>query len=340
MNIEVAITIVLGVVFAFSIGASDETLATLIGSGGIRLRYALIIGASLAGAGAYFLSHGVAESIGSDIINGSAVDLARFQAWILISILISVTAWLLVSSRTGVPVSTTYSIVGAFIGVAFCAPLLNTAFPEAIRWDQLGDVFVGLVASPVLGLAIAYAVAIGIKRFVRRRIGSLSGLENFERVLLIVLVFFSFFNQLNRAGNDAGKALGIFYGLAAGGQIDSLGLALLLVTGSAAVGLGLLLFGRNLLKNVGKNLIEIRPSDAICIETSMSVVLVLANLLGLPISGGQVLVFSILGLSLSKHEPINNRKLKRMVYSWIVTLPVAALSTAGILALLLLGLGA
>ncbi|NMC04091.1 MAG: inorganic phosphate transporter [Candidatus Lokiarchaeota archaeon] len=339
MNVEVIITVVLAIAFAFSIGANDETLATLIGSGGIRLRYALIVGASLAGMGSYFLSHGVAQSIGSKMINDAAVDLPRFQVWILISILVSVTAWLLFASKTGLPVSTTYSIVGAFMGVALCAPLLGTVMSDAIQWDQMGEVFVGLFASPLLGLSISYAIAIGIKRLVRRRIKGLSGMEKFEWIFLIILVFLAFFNQLNRAGNDAGKALGIFYGLAAGAQIDAIELVLLLVAGSVAVGMGLLLLGRNILKNVGKNLIEIRPSDALCIEASLSVVLLLANILGLPISSGQVLIFAIVGLSLSKHEPINKRKLKHIVSSWFVTFPVAALSTAGILALLVVGLG-
>ncbi len=339
MNVETIITLVLGLAFAFGIGAGDETLATLVGSGGMRLRRATVLGAGLAMAGALFLSQGVASAIGTEVINQERIDLARYQSWILISVLISVTALLIVASRTGLPVSTTYGIIGAFFGVALCAPLLGSDFSTILHWAQLQEIAVGWVLSPILGLAVALIVGYLVKRFVRRRMRGLGGLEKLERTLMIALVFFSCFNQLNRAGNDAGKALGIFYSLGASGQIDGGTMVVMLISGSFMVGLGLFTIGRHLLKNVGRNLIEIWPSDAICIEASMSIVLLLANLFAMPISGGQVLVCAIVGLAISKHEPVNKKKLKRIVYSWILTFPLAAASSAGILVLLVAGFG-
>ncbi len=336
---EIIFTLVLGLAFAFGIGAGDETLATLVGSGGMRLRRATLLGAILATVGAMFLSHGVASSIGTELVNQESFDYDRFQVWILVSVLVSVTAWLIVASRTGLPVSTTYSIVGAFFGVALCAPLLGSEFITMLHWNQMQEIVIGWIASPLLGLGFALLVGYLVKRFVRRRINSLGGLEKFERTLMIVLVFFSCFNQLNRAGNDAGKALSIFYSLGAAGQIDGAMLVAMIVSGSIMVGLGLFIIGRHLLKSVGKSIIEIRPSDAICIEASMSIVLLIANLFALPISGGQVLVFAIIGLAKAKHEPVNKKKLKRIVYSWILTFPLAAMSSAGLLVLIVAGFG-
>jgi PiT family inorganic phosphate transporter len=339
VNLEIIITIVLGLAFAFGIGAGDETLATLVGSGGMRLRRAAILGGVLASVGALFLSQGVASAIGTELINQESIDFARYQAWILVSVLVSVTAWLVVASRTGLPVSTTYSIIGAFFGVALCAPLIGSDFFTILNWTQLQEIMVGWILSPLLGLGFALILGHLLKRLVRRKMRGLGGLEKLEHALMIVLVFFSCFNQLNRAGNDAGKALGIFYNLAAVGQIDGVMLVVLIVTGSIMIGLGLIIIGRHLLKSVGKNLIEIRPSDAICIEASMSIVLLLANMLALPISGGQVLIFAIIGLALSKHEPVNKKRLKKIVYSWIITFPLAAVSSAGVLLLLITGFG-
>ncbi|MEX2683942.1 MAG: anion permease [Candidatus Sigynarchaeota archaeon] len=337
MNVEVILTIILGLAFAFGIGASDETLATLVGSGGMRLRQATVVGAILATIGAIFLSQGVATSIGIEIVNHESFDLARYQSWILVSVLISVTTWLIMASRTGLPVSTTYSIIGAFVGVALCAPLLGTEFSKMLNWEKLQNIVIGWIASPLLGLAFTWIMGHLMKRFIRRRIRGLGGMEKLERTLMIALIFFSCFNQINRAGNDAGKALGIFYSLGAAAQIDGPTMVMMIIAGSVMVGSGLLIIGRHLLRNVGKNLIEIRPSDAICIETSMSIVLLLANLIALPISGGQVLVFAIIGLAMAKHESVNKKRLKRIVYSWLITFPLAAASSAGILALFFRG---
>nr|MDO8109536.1 inorganic phosphate transporter [Candidatus Sigynarchaeota archaeon] len=335
MNVEILITLVLGVGFAFSIGAGDETLATLVGSGAMRLRRAVILGGVLAALGAMLFSSGVAQSIGTEMLNASVLDMSRYQAWIMVSILISVTVWILIASRIGMPVSTTYSIIGAFIGVALCGPLIGTDFSSALHWNQMQEIVLGWIFSPLLGLGSCLGISFLMNRFIRRRISGLAGLERIERVFMIILIFFSCFNELNRSGNDAGKALGIFYGLAGSGQIDPGMLVAMIVIGGIAVGLGLIIIGKYLLRNVGKHLIEIRPSDALCIEISMAIVLLMANLLALPISGGQVLIFAIVGMSLIKHETVNKRRLKRIVYSWIITFPVAALTSAAVLSLLL-----
>jgi len=247
---EIILTLVLGLAFAFGIGAGDETLATLVGSGGMRLRRAVVLGAILAAVGAMFLSQGVATSIGTELVNHESFDFARYQAWILVSVLLTVTAWLIIASRTGLPVSTTYSIIGAFIGVALCAPLFGTEFSMMLHWSELQYIVIGWIVSPFLGLAFAWIVGYLVKRFIRRKIHGLGGLEKFERTLMIALVFFSCFNQVNRAGNDAGKALGIFYSLGYAGQIDGAMMVLMIIAGSIMVGLGLLIIGRHLLKLV------------------------------------------------------------------------------------------
>lgn len=335
VDIEVIVTLVLGVAFAFSIGSGDETMATTIGCGAMRLKHAVILAGILAALGAFFLSSGVAHSIGVNLLNLPPASTSRYQGWIMVSILVSVSTWMIVASKTGLPVSVTYCIVGGFIGVAFCAPLLGTDFSSAIHWDELETIVIGWIASPLLGLGCAIGITLVMKRFIRRRIRGLDDMEKMERVFMIVLIFIACFNQLNREGNDAAKALSIFHGLEFGGQIDETTFSIMLVIGSIAIGLGLIVVGRNLLRNVGKNIIEIRPSDAICIETSMSIVLLLANILSLPISGGQVLIFAIVGLSIVNHVTVNKKTLKRIIYSWIVTLPLAMFASAGVLALLL-----
>ena len=333
------VTLVLGVAFAFGIGAGDETMATMVGSGAMRLKRVVILAGILATMGALFLSSGVAQSIGSGLLNLSPAVMTRYQGWVLISILISVSTWLVIASKTGLPVSTTYSIIGAFIGIALCAPLLGTDFLSVIHWEQMQEILLGWIVSPILGLGCSLAISFAVNHFMRRKIKGLAGMEKYERVLMVILIFLACFNQVNRAGNDAGKVMGIFYSLGLGGQINAFELGMMIIIASSSVGFGLFLVGRHLLRNVGRNLIVIRPSDAICIETSMSIVLSIANMLAIPISGGQVLIFAIIGLALVKHEPVNKKKLKHIIYSWIITFPVAMISTAAVFSVLLISFG-
>ena len=328
MDVLVIITLLFTIAFAFGIGSNDETMATTVGTGGLRLKHAIILALGLSIIGALFFSANVAKSIGTGLLNESNIDLGRYQSWIMLSVLIGVSSWLILASRIGAPVSGTHSVVGAIFGIAICAPLLGGDFLNAIQWAGLGKVVLGWITSPILGLGASLLISWLMKKFVRRKIKGLDQLAKVERTLLILLVFLVCFNQINRAGNDAGNALGVFYGLFDSGQIDNPTLNFMLVLGSAAIGLGLFIVGRNLLKSVGKNIIEIRPSDAFCIESSVLIVLLLSNYLGLPISGSHVLIFAIIGLAKIKRESIDKKSLKKIAYSWIITFPVAALFSA------------
>lgn len=330
----IIVTLVFTVAFAFGIGSNDETMATTVGSGGLRLKVAVFIASILAVIGAFFMSGAVAKSIGTGLLTNSG-DITANQGLIMLSVLIAVSAWLVIASKIGAPVSGTHSVVGAIFGVGICAPLLGSNFLEAIRWGGLSKVVLGWIFSPVLGLGFSIGISLLMKYLVRRQAKGLRDLERIERVMLVFLVCLVCFNQVNRAGNDAGNALGVFYALSESGEMDSSLLTTMTLVGSVAIGLGLFIVGRNLLKSVGKGIIEIRPSDAICIETSVLIVLLISNTFGLPISGSHVLIFAIIGLAIVKREKIDKKSLKKIALSWGITFPAAAFFCAGILSLLL-----
>ena len=53
------------------------------------------------------------------------------------------------------------------------------------------------------------------------------------------------------------------------------------------------------------------------------------TLIGMPISGTQVLIFAIMGSSKAKREKPNSKAIKKIVISWIITIPVAAAVAIG-----------
>ena len=79
-----------------------------------------------------------------------------------------------------------------------------------------------------------------------------------------------------------------------------------------------------MIKNVGNNLIAIKPSDAVSIELSTSIVLFLATIFGFPVSGSHVLIFSVVGAGLVKGERPEKKPFKRIILSWLITFPIAA----------------
>ena len=92
--------------------------------------------------------------------------------------------------------------------------------------------------------------------------------------------------------------------------------------------LGLIVVGKNVIKSVGGGLVKMRPSDGVVIQLSSVLVLFLVTMLGLPISGSHVLIFAILGAAYIKGERPDKKSFRKMVVSWIITFPVAALLSA------------
>ena len=94
------------------------------------------------------------------------------------------------------------------------------------------------------------------------------------------------------------------------------------------IAFGIIVIGRIVIKNVGNNLIAIKPSDAFSIELATSSVIFLATILGFPISGSHVLIFAIVGAGMAKGEKPNKKSFTKIIISWIITFPVAAALSA------------
>ncbi len=321
MDPLVIVLLVLMVVLAFGIGANDETMATLVGSRVVKTKYAIGLGAILSFVGVMFLSESVGKTIGENLL-GESVE---YNVFMLFAVIISTTIWLVVASRTGAPISTTHSVVGAVFGVAIVWSFqAEGSFISSMSWGKLGEVALGWVLSPVLGMLGAALFKIIIEKILSKFQKGLERTEKIERIFGILLIGIIGWTQISRGGNDSANALGIMYGLIESGQFSSdYSIYLILATG-AVLSAGLVIIGKNVIKNVGNNLIAIKPSDAVSIELSTSIVLFLATIFGFPISGSHVLIFSVVGAGLVKGERPEKKPFVRIILSWIITFPIAA----------------
>jgi PiT family inorganic phosphate transporter len=313
---------------AFGIGANDETMATLVGSRAVKLKIAVILGGVLVFVGVWFLSSKVSKTVGSGLLGGDVV----YTVSMMLAILISTTIWLVIASKTGAPISTTHSIVGSVFGIAVVwAIRYQRSFIDALSWDKMGGVVLGWVLSPLFGYFGAYLFELAMKKFINSRKIGLDTLEQIEKKFVYMLIVAVCWTQISRGGNDSANALGIMFGLIESGDIAETNTVLIdvlkLLTGLMLT-LGLIVVGRNVIKNVGNNLIEMRPSDAFSIQISTSIVIFVSTMLGLPVSGSHILIFAVLGAGRVKGERPDKKTFRKMVISWVITFPVAATLSA------------
>lgn len=322
MDPLVIVLLFLMVTLAFAIGANDETMATLVGSRAIKLKTAVILGGCLVFLGVLLLSASVGETIGKNLL-GAEVE---YEINMMLAILVSTSIWLVVASKTGAPISTTHSVVGSVFGIAILYSIQKgTPFVQSLNWVKMGDVALGWVISPILGFIGAYLVQIVVSKFIRLRLKGLESLEKLEKGFMWLLIVAVSWTQISRGGNDSANALGILFGLIETGEVNpNMHIWLVALTG-IVLAAGLIIIGKNVIANVGNNLIEMRPSDAFSIQISTSIVIFLATILGLPVSGSHILIFAVIGAGRVKGERPDKKSFRKMVLSWIITFPAAAI---------------
>ena len=99
---------------------------------------------------------------------------------------------------------------------------------------------------------------------------------------------------------------------------------------------GLWFIGRNVIRTVGSGLTAMHPASGFAAELSAAAVVMLASVLGLPVSSTHILIGAVMGIGLVNRAA--NWKLMRPIgLAWVITLPAAALMSAvGVLLLRLI----
>ncbi len=327
-QIIIIVLIVLAIALAFSIGANDETLSALVGTGVIKFRLALIIGGMAIGGGMISTSGGfVAKTVGSDILGEGLV----YTTSMLLTVLISSILWLVIGSFAGMPLSSTHALIGSVFGVVITYSIFQGGVdPQtAFNWEKLGNVILSWFISPISGLIITYLIFKIITKVYLKRLKGLNQIETSEQyfkwILLVAVIFAEIW-----VGANSGEALGILYGLLDNGSIGVDQYFLYAISCGIFAFLGIYIAARYVIKNLASQMTDSRPSEGLVIQTSSAIILMIATLLSLPISHSHVIVFCIIGLTLAQKKEVDTKGLGRMAIYWVLTFPIAAIM-AGLL---------
>jgi PiT family inorganic phosphate transporter len=90
---------------------------------------------------------------------------------------------------------------------------------------------------------------------------------------------------------------------------------------------GLWFIGREVIMTVGHHLTSLHPASGFSAELSAAAVVLMASLLGIPVSSTHILIGSVLGVGLVNRHT-NWGLMKPIALAWIITLPAAALLSA------------
>src|SRR3982751_2855161 len=147
------LVIVAALAFDYINGFHDaaNTVATVVSTGVLPLRTAILLAALLNFAGA-LTGTAVAATIGTGLIEPQAVTQV-----VVLAALLGAIAWNLVTWYFGIPSSSSHALVGGLVGSA-----LAHAGGRSIQVPGLVKVVESLVVSPLVGFGIAFVMMVAL----------------------------------------------------------------------------------------------------------------------------------------------------------------------------------
>lgn len=185
--IFIVLACVFGFFMAWGVGANDvaNAMGTSVGSKAVTIKQAFIIAAVFEFTGAYLAGGAVTKTIRKGMIDADVLSNSpELVVYGMLASLLAAGIWLMVASRSGWPVSTTHSIVGAIVG--FTAVGIGV---DAVQWGKVGTIVMSWVISPALSGIIAYWLFVSVQRFI---LDTPNPLENAKRYVPIYIFLVGF----------------------------------------------------------------------------------------------------------------------------------------------------
>jgi PiT family inorganic phosphate transporter len=265
----------------------------------------------------------VAKAIG----DGVRMDLIApdIRLYVLLAALLGAIIWNLITWYLGLPTSSSHALLGGYAGAGVAAY-------GGVRGILKPDVWLRtiefIILSPLIGMTLGLLLMIAVFWIFRNwspsRVDKL-----FRRGQLLSAAAFS----LGHGGNDAQKTMGIITAvLAAGGllsygpngQLPSIPLWVVL-SAHAAIGLGTLSGGWRIVHTMGSKITKLKPVGGFCAETGAALTLAYATLTGTPVSTTHTITGAIVGVGATRRlSAVKWGVAGRIVWAWILTIPMAA----------------
>lgn len=313
----VIVIVVLALLFDISNGWNDaaNAIATVVSTRVLSPVMAVTLAALMNILGA-FLTTAVAKTIGKGVVNpGDIKDVVNI---IVASALLSGFIWNFIMTRMGLPVSASHALIGSLMGAAIAYGGITILNPAGLK-----KIFLALLFSPVFGIGIGYMLMkLILKLFGRFSPSAVN--KKFGKLQLLSAGFMAF----SHGSNDAQKVMGIItIALFGGGIIDSMEVPfwVILICG-LAMGFGTAVGGWKVIKTLGVSMLKLQPVHGFAAETSATIVIQGASLLGLPVSTTHVITSSIMGVGATRRlSAVRWGVARKIVMAWIFTLPACIL---------------
>jgi inorganic phosphate transporter, PiT family len=315
-----------------------NAIATVVSTRVLTPRQAILMAAAMDLLGA-FIGVKVASTIGAGLVDTNIVTLGT-----VLAALIGAIIWNLITWWLGLPSSSSHALIGGLCGAAIATTngdwsvlhwSVDTPQGPTGMWPK---VVLPMVTSPIVGFLIAVVVMTGLFVLLRSRSPKfVNGLFGRLQILSAAVM------GLSHGSNDAQKTMGIIT-LALltgtkGGIFDHLptGLGFLhtptfvihswvILLCAFTMAAGTTAGGWRIIRTLGHKMVRMQPVHGFAAETSAAAVILTASQFGIPLSTTHVISTSIMGVgTIKRFSAVKWGVVGRIVWAWVLTIPVTAL---------------
>lgn len=276
----------------------------------------------------------VAKTVGGDMVNITVIP-AGDQLFVLLAGVLGATIWNLITWYLGLPTSSSHALVGAYAGAAITSYVAHFGFTnvetvlKAAGWIKTLSF---ILLSPLIGATLGFILMVSVYWIFHK-----VSINKVDRVFRVGQLFSAAAYSLGHGGNDAQKTMGIItIVLVAGGYLQGLPDGKLpevplwvVLAAHTAIGLGTLSGGWRIVKTMGTKIVKLQPVGGFCAETAGAMTLFGATAFGIPVSTTHTITGSIVGVGSAKRfSAVKWGVAGRIVWAWVLTIPMAALIAA------------
>ncbi len=348
--------VVLLVVYAFEyINGFHDTanaIATVVSTKVLTPRQALLLASSTNLIGA-FCGQAVAKTIHSGLIDDKVVAVTTLT---ILCAMLGGIIWNLITWWFGMPSSSSHALIGGLIGAAMASAQgrwnwhvliwsrhkidSKTGLATADMEGIFHKVVVPMISSPVLGFTIGF-IFMGILFFLIRNWRPNTVNSVFGKLQVLSAGYMGFGHGLADAQKTMGIVMLTLFASTKAGELDHLPSWLhflritdksasiplwIMITCAITMAAGTYAGGWRIIKTLGHKMVKIKPVHGFAAETTGATILAITGMMGMPVSTTHTITTSIMGVGAARRwNAIEWSLVERIVWAWVMTIPVTAM---------------
>ncbi len=314
----VVIVILIALIFDFINGFHDaaNSIATVVSTRVLTPRFAVMWAAFFNFIAAFGFEPRVAKTMGSGMIQLGAVN-----EYVILAGLIGAIVWDLITWYFALPTSSSHALIGGYAGAAIARAGFSVIVPNG--WIKT---LCFIVLSPFIGMILGFGFMVAVLWIFRNSTPS-SVDKYFGKLQLVSAGLFS----LGHGTSDAQKTMGIIAGLLyTSGYLSTFRIPFwVILLCHAAIGLGTMAGGWRIVKTMGQKITKLKPVGGFCAETAGAITLLATAMGGIPVSTTHTITGAIMGVGATKRlSAVRWGIANRIVWAWVLTIPISALISA------------